>query len=218
MAPKTDTSSSASLGETNDDSSSSPGSKRRKVEIFFPDPTSEEIQLDEVLEDSPPEEVSSSAIQTNENGYTLSRTAATIPTIVVNQPVQQSSPQKDVPTVPGTGITLQTPEEIAAWIEERKTRWPTQSRVEESLKQKDEQRSKEASFRKMVGDTGERQRTCKFFAKSGKCKNGDKCTFQHTSNGRSEKTLARKRSLFAKVVSFQISLTLASRTRRLRRK
>lgn len=33
--------------------------------------------------------------------------------------------------IPGTGITLDTPEAIDAWIAERKKRWPSTQRVQE---------------------------------------------------------------------------------------
>ena len=36
--------------------------------------------------------------------------------------------------IPGTGITLNTPEVIDAWIAERKKKWPSAARVEEKLK------------------------------------------------------------------------------------
>lgn len=38
----------------------------------------------------------------------------------------------------GTGITLNTPESIDAWIAERKKKWPSTSRIEEKLKNRAE--------------------------------------------------------------------------------
>lgn len=37
------------------------------------------------------------------------------------------------PTIAGTGIALETEEDIAAWIAERKRKWPTRQRVEERV-------------------------------------------------------------------------------------
>lgn len=36
-------------------------------------------------------------------------------------------------TIPGTGILLNTPEAIEAWIQERKRNWPTAGRVHEMV-------------------------------------------------------------------------------------
>lgn len=38
------------------------------------------------------------------------------------------------PTIQGTGIKLETEEEIAKWIEERKRKWPTKKRAEEKVR------------------------------------------------------------------------------------
>ena len=40
--------------------------------------------------------------------------------------------------IPGTGITLNTPEAIDAWIAERKKKWPSAARVEEKLQSRAE--------------------------------------------------------------------------------
>jgi hypothetical protein len=40
--------------------------------------------------------------------------------------------------IPGTGITLNTPEAIDAWIAERKKKWPSAARVEEKMKNRAE--------------------------------------------------------------------------------
>ena len=40
--------------------------------------------------------------------------------------------------IPGTGITLNTPEAIDAWITERKKKWPSAARVEEKSKNRAE--------------------------------------------------------------------------------
>jgi len=40
--------------------------------------------------------------------------------------------------IPGTGITLKTPEAIDAWIAERRKKWPSAARVEEKLKSRAE--------------------------------------------------------------------------------
>ncbi|KAL7410195.1 hypothetical protein BDY24DRAFT_436516 [Mrakia frigida] len=41
-------------------------------------------------------------------------------------------------TIEGTSISLQTPEQIAAWVAERKKRWPTKERVEEKAKARED--------------------------------------------------------------------------------
>lgn len=37
------------------------------------------------------------------------------------------------PAIPGTSIVLETDEDIARWIAERKARWPTSSRIAQKV-------------------------------------------------------------------------------------
>lgn len=64
--------------------------------------------------------------------------------------------------IEGTSITLQTEEDIAKWIEERRKNWPTRKNVEAKAK-----------------DTA--PQPCAFFQKTGKCKFGNRCKNAHSS-------------------------------------
>lgn len=69
--------------------------------------------------------------------------------------------------IPGTSIVLQTDEDIAQWIAERKKNWPSKKRIE--------QKSLELQTRKRGSEDSEQaskrqKRYCKFFIK-GNCRN-----------------------------------------------
>lgn len=88
------------------------------------------------------------------------------------------TPDKPVSTaepifIEGTSITLQTEEDIAKWIEERRKNWPTRKNVEAKLKQQQEKKS-EAPAEPKKGQT-----VCKFFARNRKCRFGNKCKNLH---------------------------------------
>ncbi|CDK28334.1 unnamed protein product [Kuraishia capsulata CBS 1993] len=72
--------------------------------------------------------------------------------------------------IPGTSIVLETEEDIAKWIAERRKNWPTNKRTQEKM-----------STQTPV--TAKRQervpKICRFFAQTGKCKNGQNCKMLH---------------------------------------
>lgn len=51
------------------------------------------------------------------------------------QPPKESTPKPSMP-IPGTGITLETEEDIQKWIAERRRNYPTNKRILEKRKQK----------------------------------------------------------------------------------
>lgn len=70
---------------------------------------------------------------------------------------------------------LETPEEIAKYIEERKKRFPTRERIEQKKKEEEEKK-------KLMNDTDKistkKKKPCIYF-KKGNCRFGDECSFQH---------------------------------------
>ncbi|AOA61277.1 hypothetical protein PP7435_CHR1-1512 [Komagataella phaffii CBS 7435] len=85
-----------------------------------------------------------------------------------------ADPGKPIP-IPGTSIVLQTEEDIQKWIEERKKNWPTRKRMlekEESSKQHSTSSADSPPKKKNPG-------ICRFYATTGKCRNGNKCKFVH---------------------------------------
>lgn len=83
------------------------------------------------------------------------------------------APKKEPIFIEGTSITLQTEEDIAKWIEERKKNWPSRRNVEAKMKIKDQEPTPVAAPRNV----------CKFYSKTGKCKFGNKCKNLHESSG-----------------------------------
>lgn len=77
--------------------------------------------------------------------------------------------------IEGTNITLQTEEDIAKWIEERRKNWPTRKNIE--LKKKQQEQKQPAAPKP------QKAQVCKFFARSGKCKFGNKCRNLHEAAG-----------------------------------
>jgi ribosome assembly protein 1 len=108
----------------------------------------------------------------------------------VEQPVEQATDEADDERpniesaepvcIPGTSITLQTEEDIAKWIEERKKNWPTRKNVE--LKKQQKQQEKKRPLENPGNDRPKKQRTvCKFFQQHKHCKFGNKCKNVHES-------------------------------------
>ncbi|KAK9373975.1 uncharacterized protein V1513DRAFT_130680 [Lipomyces chichibuensis] len=93
-------------------------------------------------------------------------------------------------TIPGTTISLQTEEDIAKWISERKKKWPTERRIQEKEQELQRKTVEEDEVRKAKEKLREEKKKeednifakhniCKFFAKTGRCNRGSKCSFSH---------------------------------------
>ncbi|KAK9237308.1 nuclear fragile X mental retardation-interacting protein 1-domain-containing protein [Lipomyces kononenkoae] len=93
-------------------------------------------------------------------------------------------------TIPGTTISLQTEEDIAKWINERKKNWPTVKRIQEKEEELRRKQAEAEEARKAKGKFQEEKTNqestmfakgniCKFFAKTGRCNRGSKCPFSH---------------------------------------
>lgn len=105
--------------------------------------------------------------------------------------------------LPPPKIRLDTPEDIANWIKERKRNWPTATKVAEKIDEGDERRARgeigvggsnrggnsyvelKRKTREGEGEdeaarkkTGEGKRPCKYFV-AGRCRHGDKCRYSH---------------------------------------
>lgn len=82
--------------------------------------------------------------------------------------------------IEGTNILLQTEEDIAKWIEERRKNWPTRKNIEAKLSQQHEteQDSKHAPPQKKG------QNVCKFFSRNRRCRFGNKCKNLHEASNR----------------------------------
>lgn len=91
----------------------------------------------------------------------------------------------DVSYVPvfiqGTNITLQTDEDIAKWIEERKKKWPTKQNVEQRELQKEEESKKRLADSDQLGPDKKRRIICRFYQQNKSCKFGNKCKNIHES-------------------------------------
>lgn len=113
--------------------------------------------------------------------------------------------------VPGTSITLNTQQEIEEWIAERRQKWPTKERIEikqkllEDLRQERQTPSHidpDSNNKPMITENKQEQdtpeeptttndstvkkansRICKYFAKNGRCLNGNKCSYIHQHSG-----------------------------------
>ncbi|OBA24315.1 hypothetical protein METBIDRAFT_19983, partial [Metschnikowia bicuspidata var. bicuspidata NRRL YB-4993] len=76
--------------------------------------------------------------------------------------------------IEGTNISLQTEEDIARWIAERRKKWPTRKNVEAKTQdQKEKAPEKEQLLSKL--------NICKFYARNKRCKFGTKCRNVHES-------------------------------------
>ncbi|EGW31499.1 uncharacterized protein SPAPADRAFT_154739 [Spathaspora passalidarum NRRL Y-27907] len=97
---------------------------------------------------------------------------------------QQAKPNPNEPIyIPGTNITLQTEEDIAKWIEERKKKWPSKQVVAKKLEQKQSEiQQKEDRKRPAESKEAPGKRTkavCRFYQQNKKCKFGNKCKNLH---------------------------------------
>ncbi|ODQ78068.1 hypothetical protein BABINDRAFT_163095 [Babjeviella inositovora NRRL Y-12698] len=103
-----------------------------------------------------------------------------------------AQPKGEPVLIHGTNITLESEEDIAKWIEERKKRWPSRKRLteKEDERVKQQEKTKEAAEKRqsevvLDGPPAKRpqpqQRLCKFFLRNGKCQFGSKCKNKHVS-------------------------------------
>lgn len=83
--------------------------------------------------------------------------------------------------IPGTSIVLETEEDIARWIEERKKNWPSRKRMAEKA-QAEEARTEPAAS---PLPKKKAPAPCLHFLRTGKCRYGTKCTRSHDSLGNS---------------------------------
>lgn len=87
--------------------------------------------------------------------------------------------------IPGTSITLQTEEDIAKWIEERKKNWPTNKNIErkkqelESKKQQQQQQKRKQQDESSQQSSKKSKNICRFYQMNKKCKFGNKCKNLH---------------------------------------
>ncbi|GEQ72341.1 hypothetical protein JCM33374_g6028 [Metschnikowia sp. JCM 33374] len=81
-------------------------------------------------------------------------------------------PEKEPVFIEGTNITLQTEEDIAKWIAERRKKWPTRKNVEAKMQQQKEHIPEQEK-------NPTKQNICKFFSKNKRCKFGSKCRNVH---------------------------------------
>ncbi|KAK6455177.1 nuclear fragile X mental retardation-interacting protein 1-domain-containing protein [Scheffersomyces xylosifermentans] len=101
--------------------------------------------------------------------------------------------------IPGTSITLQTEEDIAKWIAERKKNWPTrgnvarklESQAEDNKKSKPVESTPTASPSKRNaeddnnnGPKKKQKNVCRFFQQHGHCKFGVKCKNIHEAGSK----------------------------------
>lgn len=88
--------------------------------------------------------------------------------------------------IPGTTISLQTDEDIAKWIEERKKRWPTDKRIEEKkLAEKPQKRPNNDA----ASPPAKKQKAiCRFYQQNKRCKFGNKCKNLHEAASSSTST------------------------------
>jgi hypothetical protein len=98
---------------------------------------------------------------------------------------------------PVMNASLESPEEIAKWIEERKKRYPT----DENIKKKQEEAELNKKRKAKTVPT-EKKKSCKYF-RQGKCRRGDECTFLHQEKSNqqlSKKPTLQKQSLLSQLL------------------
>ncbi|KAK9454170.1 nuclear fragile X mental retardation-interacting protein 1-domain-containing protein [Dipodascopsis uninucleata] len=90
-------------------------------------------------------------------------------------------------TIPGTNISLQTQEDIAKWISERRKNWPSVKRMEEKAKEEEEKKQRLSDAKEMGSNRSATDQSsmaiasniCKYYWKNGRCNRGDRCSFKH---------------------------------------
>ncbi|KAK9368930.1 hypothetical protein V1509DRAFT_621919 [Lipomyces kononenkoae] len=107
-------------------------------------------------------------------------------------------------TIPGTTISLQTEEDIAKWINDRKKNWPTERRIhekEDELRRKQIEEEEDRKVKEKLQEEKINQESnmfananiCKFFAKTGRCNRGSKCQFSHERLANTSSSLNAKK-------------------------
>lgn len=80
--------------------------------------------------------------------------------------------------IPGTSIKLETDEDIAKWIEDRKRNWPTKRNIEER-KSRQPPTAPEAS----TPANKKPRNLCRYFQQHGRCRFGKNCKNVHENAG-----------------------------------
>lgn len=126
----------------------------------------------------------SSLFSTSANTSSSINENSTLETAQVNDTKlekNESKPEKEPVFIEGTNITLQTEEDIAKWIAERRKKWPTRKNVEAKLQAQPSPAPTPAPEPVVENEqnTGPKQNVCKFYAKHNRCKFGNKCRNVH---------------------------------------
>lgn len=114
-------------------------------------------------------------------------------------------------------MKLQSPEEIAKYIEERKAKYPTKENVQKRLEEEQKKRERgeiieeNGPFKKKKRSKGKTNRPCKYF-KRGKCTKGDQCAFRHDEKGKKELNIKTKSSSSLLETLFEKEITLEKST------
>lgn len=138
----------------------------------------------------------------------LSSSVSLNPPDLQDEPLQPKN--SELFFIEGTNITLNTDEDIARWIEERRKNWPTRKNIAAKA---EKLLNRLAAFEAQTERP--QKRVCRTFAKSGSCKYGKKCKHLHESSGSSRskiingisvkvpqryKTMTKSGSLFKNLV------------------
>lgn len=133
-----------------------------------------------------------------DQGYTISATARPEDFLSVDEISWKCKEiEKDKPKQ-----SVDSPEELEAWIEERKRKWPTERRLQEIAVERDAKRQIEQDMatRAKLKAKGKRA-ACRAFARSGSCSRGEFCKFSHIKSAVGlRKIEIYKNSLFVKVI------------------
>ncbi|KAL6452739.1 hypothetical protein SBY92_000079 [Candida maltosa Xu316] len=82
--------------------------------------------------------------------------------------------------IQGTNITLQTEEDIAKWIEERKKNWPSKTNVDRKKRAIEEKEEENKSTEQQQPSKKRKiNNVCQFYRLHKKCKFGNKCKNLH---------------------------------------
>lgn len=86
--------------------------------------------------------------------------------------------QSSSPYIPGTSIKLETDEDIAKWIEDRKRNWPSKKNMEQRKK-----RLPPPAIPHESAPSKRPRNVCRYFQQHGRCKFGKNCKNVHESTG-----------------------------------